>query len=192
LFCAFHIYLYYNSTFHQALADLIDATYLMGNSKTGVFPMKISGGLKVVPPGKGQTLMMVGGRYTFLASGEDTGGAYALIEMVLPPAGGPPPHIHEREEESFYVLEGTLQFQVGDESVTAGAGTYVKTPRGVPHALKNVGTTPARALVLVTPSGIEKYFAEIGQPVGEMPSANTLEKAKEVAPRYGITLLTGD
>jgi quercetin dioxygenase-like cupin family protein len=93
--------------------------------------MKKSAGLKVVPPGEGHTLMLVGGRYTFKASGEDTGGAYALIEMVLPPGSGPPPHIHEREEESFYILEGTLQFQVGGESVTAGAGAYVKTPRGV-------------------------------------------------------------
>jgi quercetin dioxygenase-like cupin family protein len=154
--------------------------------------MKKSAGLKVVPPGEGHTLMLVGGRYTFKASGEDTGGAYALIEMVLPPGSGPPPHLHEREEESFYILEGTLQFQVGDESVTAGAGAYVKTPRGVAHALKNVGTTPARALVLVTPAGIEKYFEEIGQPEGEMPKAQALEKAKEIAPRYGITLLNSD
>jgi quercetin dioxygenase-like cupin family protein len=154
--------------------------------------MKKSGGLKVVPPGEGHTLMVVGGRFTFKASGEDTGGAYALIEMLLPPGGGPPLHLHEREEESFYILEGTLQFQVGDDSLTAGPGAYVKTPRGVPHALKNVGTTPARALVLVTPAGIEKYFEEIGQSEGEVPSDKSLEKAKAIAPQYGITLLNID
>jgi quercetin dioxygenase-like cupin family protein len=154
--------------------------------------MKTSGSLKVVPPGEGHTLNIAGGRYTIKASGEDTAGAYALIEMVIPPGGGPPLHLHEREEESFYILEGTLQFQVGDESLAAGAGAYIKTPRGVAHALKNVGTTPARGLVLVTPAGIEKYFEEISQPEGEALSAKFLEKVKEIAPRYGVTLLTGD
>ena len=150
--------------------------------------MKISEGLKVVPSGEGHTLMVAGVRCTIKASGEDTGGAYALIEMFLPPSGGPPPHLHEREEESFYILEGTLLFQVGDESLTAGAGAYVKTPRGVRHALKNAGTTPARVLVLVIPAGIEKFFEEIGQPVDETPSAQTLEKVREIAPKYGITI----
>jgi quercetin dioxygenase-like cupin family protein len=154
--------------------------------------MKTSGGFKVVPSGEGHTLMVAGGRYTFKASGEDTGGAYTLIEMFLPPASGPPPHLHEREEESFYILEGTLQFQVGGESLTAGAGAYVKAPPGLRHAFKNVGTAPARVLMLVTPAGIEKFFAEIGQPVGETPAAQSLEGVKEIAPKYGITLLNSD
>ena len=154
--------------------------------------MKTSGGFKVVPPGEGQTLMVAGGHYTIKASGEDTGGAYTLIEMILPPAGGPPPHLHEREEESFYILEGTLQFQVGEESLRAGAGAFVKAPPGLRHAFKNVGTAPARMLMLVTPAGIEKFFAEISQPVGEPPAAPNLEKIKEIAPKYGITLLNSD
>jgi mannose-6-phosphate isomerase-like protein (cupin superfamily) len=104
----------------------------------------------------------------------------------------PPPHLHEREEESFYILEGTLQFQVGGESLTAGAGAYVKAPPGLRHAFKNVGTAPARVLMLVTPAGIEKFFEEISQPMGDPPSAPNLKKIKEIAPRYGITLLISD
>ena len=154
--------------------------------------MQTSGSFKVVLPGEGHTLDINGGRYTIKASSEDTAGAYTLIEMFLPPSSGPPPHLHEREEESFYILEGTLLFQVGDESLTAGAGAYIKAPRGVRHALKNVGTAPARIILLVTPAGLEKFFEEISQPVGETPSAQTLEKAKEIAPKYGITLLISD
>ncbi len=154
--------------------------------------MKTGGNVKVVLPGEGHTLVVAGGHYTIKASSEDTGGAYTLIELFLPPLGGPPTHIHEREEESFYILEGTLQFQVGHESLTAGAGAYVKAPPGVRHAFKNVGATPARVLMLATPAGVEKFFEEISQPEGETASAKTLEKAKKIAPKYGITLLNID
>ena len=147
---------------------------------------------KVVPAGAGQTLWVAGGRYTVKASGEDTGGAYTLMELLLPPAAGPPPHRHAREEESFYILEGTLEFQVGEDRVTAAAGAYVKAPRGLSHSFTNVGTAPARVLMLITPPGLEKFFAEISQPEGEAPSAQTLEKVKKIAPRYGVTILTGD
>ena len=154
--------------------------------------MKADSNFKVVLPGKGRTLVINDGRYTIKASSEDTGGAFTLIEMFLPPGSGPPPHLHEREEESFYVLEGTILFQVGNDSLTAGAGAFVKAPRGIRHAFKNVGTTPARVILLVTPAGLEKFFEAIGQPAGEIPSAPTLEKARSIAPQYGITLLTGD
>lgn len=147
---------------------------------------------KVVPAGEGQVLWVAGGRYTVKASGEDTGGAYTLMELLLPPESGPPPHLHAHEEESFYILEGTLEFQVGGDHVTAGAGAYVKAPRGLGHSFKNVGTAPARVLMLITPPGLEKFFAEISQPAGAAPSAQSFEKIKAIAPRYGVTMLTGD
>ncbi len=154
--------------------------------------MKTSQDYKVVPAGAGQTLWVAGGRYTVKASGEDTGGAYTLMELLLPPESGPPPHLHTREEESFYILEGALQFQVGEDRVTAEAGAYVKAPRGLSHSFKNVGTAPARVLMLITPPGLENFFAEISQPAGAAPSAQSLEKVKAIAPRYGVTILTGD
>ena len=133
--------------------------------------MKTAGSFKVVLPGEGHTLVVNGGRYTIKASSEDTGGAYTLIEMFLPPSSGPPAHLHEREEESFYILEGTLLFQVGDESLTAGAGAYVIAPRGVRHAFKNVGTAPARVPAAGDPGGVGKIFrrdwpASRGNPLG--------------------------
>ena len=154
--------------------------------------MKTASGFKLVPPGEGHTLAVAGGRYTIKASGEDTGGAYALIEMLLPPQRGPMPHLHEREEESFYILEGSLRFQVGDETLTAEAGTFVKAPRGVRHAFKNVGETPARVLLLVAPAGLEKFFEEVGQPPGETPSPPNPTKVKEIAAKFGVTVLSGE
>lgn len=150
----------------------------------------MASGFKFVPPKEGRTLAVAGGRYTIKASGEDTGGAYALIEMFLPPQSGPMPHLHEREEESFYILEGSLLFQVGDETLTAGAGTFVKAPRGVSHAFKNMGATPARVLLLVTPAGLEKFFEEVGQPLGETPSPPNPEKIKQIASKYDVTILS--
>ena len=76
--------------------------------------------------------------------------------------------------------------------MTAAAGAYVKAPRGLSHSFKNVGTAPARVLMLITPPGLEKFFAAISQPEGAAPSAQTLEKVKKIAPRYGVTILTGD
>ena len=154
--------------------------------------MTTAGGFKIVSPGEGRTLAVAGGRYTIKASAEDTGGAYALIEMFLPPDSGPPPHLHAREEESFYILEGSVLFQVGADTITAGAGAYVQAPPGLRHSFRNVGAAPARMLMLVTPAGLEKFFEEISQPPGETFSAQTLEKVKEIAPRYGITLLNSD
>lgn len=150
----------------------------------------MASGFKFVPPKEGRTLAVAGGRYTIKASGEDTGGAYALIEMFLPPQSGPMPHLHEREEESFYILEGSLLFQVGDETLTAGAGTFVKAPQGVSHAFKNMGATPARVLLLLTPAGLEKFFEEVGQPLGETPSPPNPEKIKQIASKYDVTILS--
>ena len=73
-------------------------------------------------PGEGRTIAVVGDVYRFLATGEDTNGKYALWEAVVPPGGGPPPHVHSREEEGFYILEGEITVQVGDERLVATPG----------------------------------------------------------------------
>ena len=71
-------------------------------------------------PGDGRTVAVFGDVYRFLAMGDDTDGKYALWEAVVPPGGGPPPHVHSREEEGFYVLEGEITLQVGDRRLVAG------------------------------------------------------------------------
>jgi len=110
--------------------------------------------------GEGESVWLLGDLYTFKAVSEDTGGAFALWETTSPPQGGPPPHLHHREDETFYVLEGEMEFWAGGETIRAGAGYFVYIPRGTMHTFKNVGTTPATFLGTVVPGGFEKFFLE--------------------------------
>jgi quercetin dioxygenase-like cupin family protein len=98
------------------------------------------------------------------ARAEDTGGALGLVEATFRHQGfGPPLHVHSREDEAFYVLEGQIRFRQADDEFVAGPGTWVWGPRGVPHAFK-VESEGARALVMVTPGGFERMFEEGGVP----------------------------
>jgi quercetin dioxygenase-like cupin family protein len=145
-------------------------------------------------PGEGRTVAVVGDVYRFLAVGDDTNGKYALWDAVVPPGGGPPPHVHSREEEGFYVLEGEITFLVGDQRLVAGAGTFANMPVGTPHSFKNETDRPARMLISVAPAGLEQMFLEVGQPVPEggatapPASRDEIEKLLAVAPRYGIEI----
>src|ERR1700747_2309301 len=98
-------------------------------------------------PGQGRTVAVVGDVYRFLATGEDTGGQYALWEAIVLPGGGPPPHVHSPEEEGFSVLEGEITFLVGDKRLVAGPGTFANMPVGTLHAFKNECGRPARMLI---------------------------------------------
>jgi quercetin dioxygenase-like cupin family protein len=122
-----------------------------------------------VGPGEGDTIEgPVGGPLTFKVRGDQTGGALTALENVIPPGEGPPLHTHAAEDESWYVLEGELQFRIGDELSRAPAGSFVFVPRGTPHAFRNVGDEPARILVLFTPSGMETFFERFAAvPAGE-------------------------
>jgi quercetin dioxygenase-like cupin family protein len=99
-----------------------------------------------------------GGPLTFKARGDQTGGSLTVVENVIAPGDGPPLHVHAREDEAWWVIEGTLRFRLGEERAQAPAGTFVFVPRTVPHAFQNVGEAPARILVLFTPAGMERFF----------------------------------
>src|SRR5687768_13374995 len=118
-------------------------------------------------PAQGRTVAVVGDVYRFLATGDDTYGRYALWEAIVPPGGGPPPHVHSREEEGFYVLEGEITFQVGGERIVARAGTFANMPVGTPHSFKNESGQPAKMLIWVAPAGLEQMFFEFGVPLAE-------------------------
>ena len=143
---------------------------------------------------EGRTVAVVGDVYRFLATGEDTNGKYALCEAIVTPGGGPPPHVHSREEEGFYVLEGEITFQIGDKRVVATAGMFANMPVGTLHSFKNESRKPAKLLISVAPSGLEKMFFEIGMPVAEgattalPPTQEEIEKLLTVAPRYGVEI----
>ena len=143
---------------------------------------------------EGRTITVVGDVYRFLATGEDTNGKYAQWEAIVPPGGGPPPHVHSREEEGFYVLEGEITFQIGDQRVVAMAGMFANMPVGTPHSFKNETQRPARMLISVAPAGLEQRFFEVGVPAiqgatsAPPPTKAEIEKLLAVAPRYGVEI----
>lgn len=127
------------------------------------------------------------------ARAEDTGGALSALEGHFFDEGyGPPLHVHHREDETMYVVEGEIRFRVGDDEFVAGPGTWVWQPRGVPHAFR-VESDGARALVIFTPGGLERMFEEGGEPAGESaeprPQEYDVEAAAALASRYGFEVV---
>ena len=129
-------------------------------------------------PNEGRTIAVVGDVYRFLATGDDTNGKYAMWEAIVPPGGGPPPHVHSREEEGFYILEGEITFTIGEERLVATAGMFANMPVGTPHSFKNEGKQPAKMLISVAPAGLEEMFFEFGVPLPE-GSTTALPPTKE-------------
>jgi quercetin dioxygenase-like cupin family protein len=145
-------------------------------------------------PSEGRTIAVVGDVYRFLATGDDTNGKYAMWEAIVPPGGGPPPHVHRREEVGFYVLEGEIAFTIGEKRLVASAGMFANLPVGTPHSFKNESSRLARMLISVAPAGLEKMFFEFGVPLPEgsttalPPMKAEIEKLLAVAPSYGIEI----
>lgn len=104
-------------------------------------------------------------------------------------------HVHSREEEGFYVLEGEITFTVNGEQIVAKAGTFVNMPVGTPHSFRNASDHPARMLISVASAGLEEMFFEVGVPLPEgatgasPPTKQEIEKLLAVAPNYGIAIL---
>lgn len=151
--------------------------------------------IQYIPTGTGPAYWGPGSLMTFLLTGDQTGGAFFLAEISVPPGGGPPPHIHHREDEAFHVVEGTLTIQVGGNTITASPGDSAFLPRGIVHSFKNAGDVNAKALTLITPAGLENYFAEVFDRATDRTSAppspgkELISRALAAAPRYGLELL---
>jgi quercetin dioxygenase-like cupin family protein len=129
---------------------------------------------------------------TFLATAEDTRGQFALIEAVARKGNVPPPHIHHREEETFYVLEGEMTVSVGDRKIKVTPGTTAIVPRDVVHSFA-IESEQLRMLILLTPAGMEGWFKEFSVPARAMtlpPAAEAsyseIQRMLEVGPQYGI------
>jgi quercetin dioxygenase-like cupin family protein len=143
------------------------------------------------------TYSMVGDRYTLLLTGEQTGGAYAVVEAFVPPGGGPPAHVHSREDEAFLVVEGEFELTVGDERVRLSAGGFIFGPRGVPHAFKSVGPTAGWMIITTLPAGVERSIAAIGTrlPGREAapipPTPEHLDRVAQLAASYGVEIVPG-
>ena len=147
------------------------------------------------PAATGPAYWGPGDHYTFLVTGEESGGAYFVMEALVPPGGGPPPHIHSREDETFYVLEGEIEFMLGEATILAGAGDFVNVPRGTVHRFRNNGTGVARLVLTFTPAGIEHWFEETLEraPNGATDAPDNIEEVSaryvEAAPRYGLVFV---
>ena len=145
-------------------------------------------------PTDGEQLYAGGDLYRFLAVKDETGGSYGLWEAIVPPGGGPPPHLHRNEEEGFYVIEGMVTVYTPAGEVSATAGSFVHLPRGSKHWFKNNGDTNAKMLVLVAPGGMEGMFRETGRPVenadASIPPMDDDEKKRllATAPKFGIEI----
>ncbi len=146
------------------------------------------GNARLVAPGGGESVWLVGDLIEVKLSAQDTGGAYSMIEETTPPGGGPPPHLHRDEDEALYVLEGEVEFLLGEDTIPAGVGTCVHIPRGTLHTWGNVGPSPSRVLGVITPGGLERFFLEAGEPAADAssptPGPSNIEKVMaSAAPR---------
>jgi quercetin dioxygenase-like cupin family protein len=141
---------------------------------------------------------LVGDTYTISLSGEQTNGRFCVIDMHIPPGGGPSPHRHDFEE-TFIVLEGEIEMTFRGQKSIAHAGATVNIPSNAPHQFRNVSPQPARLLCICAPAGMEEFFMEIGVKVRTRttppPKLNPneeeefLKKAMRLAPKYRTELL---
>lgn len=141
---------------------------------------------------------VVGDTYTIMLGGAQTDGQFCLIDMHVPPGGGPGPHRHNFEE-TFILLDGDVELTFRGEKSTAGAGTTVHIPANAPHMFHNASGKPARLLCICAPAGQEEFFREIGVKVDGPTTAPPkptpeeqkafLEKAEKLAPKFQTELL---
>ena len=121
-------------------------------------------GIIHVEAGEGKAFWVGTSLVTCKVGSEDTEGRYSLFESCDQPHSGPPMHVHHREDESYYILEGVYEFHTpGSPPLRASPGSFVYIPRDVIHTYKNGASTPGRMVVLAVPAGLEQFFAEIGQ-----------------------------
>ena len=148
--------------------------------------------LIVANPDKDRSLPhigIVGDTYTILISGEDTDGRYCLIDMHIPPGGGPPPHRHDFEE-SFTILQGEIEFSFRGEKTVVRARETVNIPANAPHSFTNASRHPVRLLCINAPAGMDEFFLAVGVPVTSRTTpAPKPGQAAEAAMKAKITAL---
>lgn len=147
------------------------------------------------PSGTAPAVWGPGDLYSLLVTGEESNNALFQFEAVVPKGGGPPPHVHTREDETFYVVSGSLEILMGDKTYQAKKGDFVYIPRGTVHRFKNVGADTAVQLVTFVPSGVERFFQEVFPEVKDRNAApppvteELIRRMTEAAPKYGMKIL---
>jgi mannose-6-phosphate isomerase-like protein (cupin superfamily) len=131
----------------------------------------------------------------FLVTGAESGGRFTLLEVLIGPGMGPPPHVHRREDECFCILDGEVEITAAGDKRTFRRGQWAFGPKDVPHTFRNPGPGAARMLVFAAPSGIEHFLAEVGQPLPDdcttPPPVTDAQIARVIAgsSKYGIEIL---
>lgn len=144
----------------------------------------------VLGPGEGRSFSVLGDHYTLKAVGRDTRGAWSLTEITAQSgAPGPPPHIHDNEEEALYVLEGNLRVTIGERTMEAPTGTFALVPRGTVHTFANSGPRPARVLVVVSPAGFEQAFLEMSEFMARGDQPPDMERLLAIARKYNLRIV---
>jgi quercetin dioxygenase-like cupin family protein len=148
--------------------------------------------------GKLPHIGLVGDTYTITVAGRDTNDRFCVIDMHIPPGGGPGPHRHDFEE-TFILLEGEIAVTFRGQKSVAHAGDTVNVPSNAPHRFQNLSSKPARMICICSPAGMDRFFLEIGVPVATRTApppelsaqqmAEFLGKAKALAPKYRTELL---
>ena len=143
----------------------------------------------------GRSFWGPGDRYTFLVTGEESGGTMFALDCLVGPGGGPPPHRHLAEDELFVITAGSVTFTAGGETRAVGAGESVFVPRGTAHSYTTDGPDPARMIAVYTPAGMEGWFREVCPPVDDplaTPPPVTdelLARMLEAGPRHNVEWL---
>ena len=144
----------------------------------------------VLMPGEGRAISSLGSTMTIKCSAKDTYGLWSLTHLTVPPnfvQQAPPPHYHTRDEEAFYVTEGTITFEINGKPIKAPAGSFVKFPRNLVHKFSNPSDQPAAVLVVGAPAGIEEYLVEIYEFLAK-PGPPDPAKLGEIFNRYGLVI----
>jgi quercetin dioxygenase-like cupin family protein len=139
----------------------------------------------IIQPGEGVAGELVPGvGVVFKLSGEDTGGALAIVEHSFEVGALVPPHVHTREDEYSVVLDGEIGFRSGDREAVLGPGGYITKPRGELHTVWNAGSTPGRMIEVISPAGFENFFRELVALFATAPPE--FDAVVEIAARYGL------
>lgn len=152
--------------------------------------------LRTVTHTEGTAYWFLGTLVVIKSTGEDSDGAYTLVEQLARPGFSPPVHVHHAEDEAYYVIEGDVRFQVGARQFDVGRGGYVFLPKGSAHTFRVEGSAPARILVWVMPSGFEQFVQDIGvlAPKRELPPIEplhpeVLERLAAASSKYQFSIV---
>jgi quercetin dioxygenase-like cupin family protein len=140
-----------------------------------------------IPSEGGRKINILGIPMVIRLHGSATNGVVSAVESHDVSGGGPPPHIHHREDETFQILEGEYEWTVGDQKFVAQKGTTIFAPRGIPHTYRYLGPTPGRLMCVITPAGFEGFFEAVAALTSQQQQ--DIPRVTEIAKSFGLEIL---